>query len=67
MDFAIHQHELATGIHVSPHPELPSHHALPPIPLGCYKASALGAFYGTFGGIFWSIPKILQVVFFESK
>ena len=34
MVFAIYQHDLATDIHVSPHPELPSH--LPPhaIPLG---------------------------------
>ena len=43
MIFAIHQHELAIGIHVSPYPEAPSH--LPPqtIPLGCPRAPALGA------------------------
>ena len=43
MGFAIYQHELATGIRVSPHPESPSH--LPPhsSPLGCPRAPALGA------------------------
>ena len=43
MIFAIHQHELAIGIHVSPYPEPLSH--LPPhsIPLGCPRAPALGA------------------------
>ena len=35
MVFAIHQHELATGIHVSPHPESPSCLPPHPIPLGC--------------------------------
>ena len=43
MVFAIHRHELAMGVHVSPHPEPPS--LLPPIsnPLGCPKALALSA------------------------
>ena len=66
--FSIHQHELATGM--SPHPELPSHHPLHPILLGCYRASTFGAFFfffWHFWSIFWSTPKILQVVFFESK
>ena len=42
MVVAIHQHELATGVHVSPHPEPHSH--LPPHhnPLGCPRAQALG-------------------------
>ena len=38
--FPIYQHESATGVHVSPHPEhpqLPPH----PIPLGCPRAPAL--------------------------
>ena len=35
MVFAIHQHELATDIHVSPHPESPSRLPPHPIPLGC--------------------------------
>ena len=42
MVFAMYQHESATDVHVSPHPEsphLPSH----PIPLGCPRAPALGA------------------------
>ena len=37
--FAIYHHESATGIHVSPHPEAPTH----PVPLGCLQAPALGA------------------------
>ena len=41
MVFAIHQHESATVIHVSPHPEAPF--LLPPHPLGCPRAPALGA------------------------
>ena len=45
MIFAVHQHEPATGIHVSPHPETRSH--IPPhlIPLGCPRALALGALF----------------------
>ena len=41
--FAIHQHEPATGIHASPHPEPPF--PLPPqcMPLSCPRALALSA------------------------
>ena len=41
--FAIHQHESAMGIHVSPHPESPSHLLPHPIPLGGPRAPALSA------------------------
>ena len=43
MAFTIHQHESATGVQVSPHPETPSH--LPPHhnPLGCPRAPAWSA------------------------
>ena len=43
MVFAVHQHESATSIHVSPHPEAPSHLPPHPIPLGCPRALALSA------------------------
>ena len=43
MVFAVHQHESATGIHVSLHPEPHSHLPSHPIPLGCSRAPALGA------------------------
>ena len=41
MVFAIHQYEFALGIHVSSHPEPPSH--LPPHsnPPGCHRAPVL--------------------------
>ena len=41
--FANYQHELATGKHVSFHPEPPSHLPPDPIHLGCLRAPALGA------------------------
>ena len=41
--FGIRQHESATGVHVSHHPEPPSRLAPHPIPLGCPRAPALGA------------------------
>ena len=43
MAFAIHQHELAIDIHVSPHPEPTSHLPPHPNPPGCHRAPALGA------------------------
>ena len=43
MAFAIHYHESATGTHVSPHTEPPSHLPPYPIPLGCPRAPALDA------------------------
>ena len=41
--FAIHWHESATGAHISPHPEPPSHLPPYPIPLGCARAPAWSA------------------------
>ena len=42
MVFAICQHELATGVYVSPHAEPPSHLPPHPIPQGCPRAPDLG-------------------------
>ena len=38
MAFTTHQHESATGIHVSPHLGPPSHLPPHPIPMGCLSA-----------------------------
>ena len=38
MVFAIHRHESARGVHVSPHPEPPSYLPPQPIPLGWARA-----------------------------
>ena len=39
--FAIHSHESAMGVPVSPHSEIPSHLSPHPIPLDCPRAPAL--------------------------
>ena len=59
MVFAIHQHELFTGIHVCPHPETPSHLLPHPIPLGCPRKPALGALQHA-SNFHW--PSILHMV-----
>ena len=41
--FALHRHESAMGVHVSPHPEPPSKPPPHPIPLGCPRVPALSA------------------------
>ena len=63
MGFAIYQHELATGIRVSPHPESPSH--LPPhsIPLGCPRAPALGALLHASNMLWSSILHMVMYMF----
>ena len=43
--FPIYQHESATGVHVSPRPEPPSHISPYPIPLGCPSAPALSVLF----------------------
>ena len=43
--FALHQRESATGVHVSPYPERPSHLPPHPIPLGYPRAPALSALF----------------------
>ena len=63
MGFAIYQHELATGIRVSPHPESPSH--LPPhsIPLGCPRAPALCALLHASNMLWSSILHMVMYMF----
>ena len=41
--FALHRHESAMGVHVSPHPEPLSNLPPYPIPLSCPRAPALSA------------------------
>ena len=53
MVFAIHQHELATGIYVSPHPELPSHLPPQPISLACPRVPPLSALLHA-SNLYWS-------------
>ena len=43
--FALHGHESARGVHVSPLPKAPSHLPPHPIPLGCPSAPALSALF----------------------
>ena len=56
MLFAIHEHELATGIHVPPHSVAPSHIPPHPILLCCPRAPASCikhalALYFTYGNV----------------
>ena len=64
MLFTIHPHESATGTHVFPHPELPSH--LPPhlIPLGCPRAPALGALLHA-SNLHWSSVSRMVIHMFQ--
>ena len=59
MVFAIHQHELFTGICMCPHPETPSHLPPHPIPLGCPREPALGALLHA-SNFHW--PSVLHMV-----
>ena len=59
--FAVHQHESATGAHVSPHPECPSQLPPHPIPLGCLRAPALSALLQALN---WHWSSILYMVIY---
>ena len=64
MVFAIHQHELATGTHVSPNPNAP-HTSLPiPSPLGCARAPALGALFHA-SNLDWSSISHMVIYMFQ--
>ena len=61
MVFAIHQHELGTGIYTFPYPEAPSHVPHHPILLSCSRALALGALLHALN-LHW--PCILHMVMY---
>ena len=63
MDFAIHQHESALGMHMSP-PSWNATHLPPhPIPLGCHRALALGFLHHTSNTHWLSILYIVMYMF----
>ena len=51
--FAIHWHESDMGVHVSHHPEPPSHFPPHAIPLGCPRVPALGVLFHA-SNLHWS-------------
>ena len=63
MVFAIHWHESATGVHVSPHSEPPSQLPPHPIPPGCPRAPALSALLHTMNLHWWSSSHIVIYMF----
>ena len=62
--FAIHQHESAMGVHVSPYPEPLSHLPPHPIPLGCPSAPALSALFHA-SNLHWSSILHMVVYMFQ--
>ena len=64
MVFAILQHELATGIHVSPHPEPCAFFPPYPVPLGCPRAPTLDTLLHTLN-LHWS--SVLHMVMYMSQ
>ena len=62
--FPIYQHESATGIHVSPHPEPSSHFHPYPISLGCPRASALSALFHA-SNLGWSSISHMVIYMFQ--
>ena len=61
--FAKHQHESATGVHVSLHPEPPSH--IPPhsIPLGGLRPLALSTLHAL--NLHWSSISLMVIYMFQ--
>jgi len=62
--FAIHWHESATGVHVSPHPEPPSQLSLLSIPLCHPRAPALSALFHA-SNLHWSSILHMVIYMFE--
>ena len=63
MDFAIHQHELALGMHMSPPSWNPAHFPPHPAPLCCHRALALGFLRHTSNTHWLSILFIVMYMF----
>ena len=61
MLFTIHPHESATGTHVFPHPEPPSHLPPHPIPLAYPRAPALSSLLHA-SNLHW--PSVLRMVIY---
>ena len=64
MVFAIYRHESATGVHVSPHPESPSHLPTHPIPLGSPRALTLSALLDA-SNLHWSSVLHMIIYMFQ--
>ena len=61
---AIHQHESAIGIYISPFPIEPSSHLPPhPTPLGCHRALALSSLHHTTNSHWLSILHMVMYMF----
>ena len=63
MVFAIHRHESVAGVHVSPHPESPSHLPLHPIPLVCPRVPILSALLHASNLDWWFISHMVIYMF----
>ena len=62
--WAIHRHESAMGITVSPHPEPPSHFPPYPIPLGCPRAPSLNTLLQV-SNLHWSSVLYMVIYTFQ--
>ena len=62
--FAIHWHESALGVHVSPGPVRPSHLPAHPIPQGCPSTPALSALFHTLN-LDWSSVSHMVIYMFQ--
>ena len=64
---ATHQYESATGIHVTAHPESPTHHPPHPIPLGCPRALVWSALLHALNLPWSSILHMVMCMFWRKR